>query len=114
MGIGQVGNLPYDSNRRLLMKMVEMNWQPTERQLRQFGVVGLIALPLLAWLWDLNDPAGLIMTTIGAVMGLFAFAAPDVLRYPFIALTLMTLPIGMVVGEIVLLVGYYGIFLPVG
>ena len=33
------------------MKLIEINWQPTDRQLRQFGVICLVALPALGWLW---------------------------------------------------------------
>ena len=34
------------------MKLVEINWNPTDRQLRQFGMIALVALPALGWLWS--------------------------------------------------------------
>ena len=33
------------------MKLVEIDWHPTNRQLRQFGGLCLFALPGIAWLW---------------------------------------------------------------
>ena len=96
------------------MKMVEMNWKPTERQLRQFGLVALAALPLLAWLWHLGDAARLAMWSIAGAAGVVAIIRPGLLKLPFLALTLITLPIGMIVGEIVLLLGFYCVFVPIG
>ena len=29
--------------------MVELDWNPKERQLRQFGWIGLIGFPLIGW-----------------------------------------------------------------
>jgi hypothetical protein len=96
------------------MKMVEMNWRPSDRQLRQFGLIAMFAMPLLGWLWrlDLTVVAGLAM--IGAGMALISLVYAPILRGPYVALCLVTLPIGIVVGELMLLVGFYGVFLPIG
>jgi hypothetical protein len=33
------------------MKLVEINWKPSDRQLRQFGWMALAGLPLAGWLF---------------------------------------------------------------
>ena len=33
------------------MQLVEINWNPTERQLRQFSSMCFIGLPFIGWLW---------------------------------------------------------------
>lgn len=32
------------------MRLVQMDWHPQDRQLRQFGIICLLALPLVGWL----------------------------------------------------------------
>ena len=50
-----------------------MNWNPTDRQLRQFGLTALAALPALAWLWRGGPTTILIAAAVGA--GLAGIAA---------------------------------------
>ena len=33
------------------MAMFDFNFSPSNRQLRQFGAVCMVAVPLVAWLW---------------------------------------------------------------
>ena len=96
------------------MKLVEMNWNPTDRQLRQFGLIALVALPLLGWLWRLPTGGIVGFGVAGLLAGTAAGIYPRALKYPFVGLTLATLPIGLVVGEVAMLLVYLGIFTPVG
>jgi hypothetical protein len=100
-----------------------MNWKPTDRQLRQFGIMALVALPLAGWLFTGKPwPAAATrmqatvvgtLAGVGVVAALLALVRPQALRGPFIGATLLALPIGLVVGEVVLLLIYFGLFLPV-
>lgn len=104
------------------MKMVEMNWQPTERQLRQFGMISLIAVPLAGWLFMHRPMPGTWSSTQGVILGilfmsglLMAFlslVSPRLLRWPFLALCLVGLPIGMIVSELVIAAIYFLVFTP--
>lgn len=96
------------------MKLVEINWNPTNRQLRQFGVICLFALPLVGWLWGAGGQlltwlglAGLVLATVGLLL-------PRALKPVFLGLTIVATPIGMVLGELVMLLIYFGVFLPIG
>ncbi|HVU86613.1 MAG TPA: hypothetical protein VHD36_04795 [Pirellulales bacterium] len=105
------------------MALVDVNWKPTGRQLRQFGVMALVALPLAGWLFTGKPwPAEATRTqatvigalaALGALAAVLAFVRPQTLRWPFVGATLLALPIGLVVGEVVLAVIYFGLFLPV-
>src|SRR5258708_6882234 len=95
------------------MKLVEMNWNPTDRQLRQFGVIALVALPILGWMWRLPTGGIVGFGVAGLLAGTAAGICPRALKYPFVGLTLATLPIGLVVGEVAMLLVYLGIFTPV-
>ena len=96
------------------MKLVAINWQPADRQLKQFGLVALGALPFLGWLWGAERQLILILALIGAGLAALAFVSPRAVKPIFLGLTLLTLPIGMVVGELFLLLLYYVVFLPTG
>lgn len=105
------------------MKLVEMNWRPNDRQLRQFGLISLVALPALGWWlsgrpgmsgWSSNQQLAVgIAAGAGLVMGVLAVARPQLLRHIFLAAMLLALPIGLVVGELSLLLMYFGLFAPI-
>lgn len=104
------------------MKLIEFNWNPTDRQLKQFGLAALIFLPLFGWIVTgkprtldaANIPVIGGLAAAGLCLAIQALRKPQSIRLPFIALSLITLPIGMVVGEVVLFVVYSLIFVPVG
>jgi hypothetical protein len=105
------------------MALMDIHWKPTDRQLRQFGLIALVGLPLAGWLFGGKPwPAEATQTqriAIGSLAGLGLVAAvlalvrPQALRWPFIGATLLALPIGLVVGELILVIIYFGLFLPV-
>jgi hypothetical protein len=104
------------------MKLIEFNWNPTDRQLKQFGLAALVLLPFFGWivtgkprtLEAVNVPVIGGLAAAGLCLAVLALTKPQSIRLPFLALSLVTLPIGMVVGEIVLLVVYYAVFVPMG
>ena len=99
------------------MAMVEINWNPPRRQLRQFaGLLFLFALGLSGWLLY----RGASMTTAGAVFSAIAGVATvgwfwtGLLRVVFVAWMLLAFPIGWVVSHVLLALIYYLIFTPIG
>ena len=105
------------------MPLVEVHWKPSDRQLRQFGLIALVGLPLAGWLFggkpwpsEASDTQKIVIGSLaglGVVLAILAFVRPQALRWPFIAATLFTLPIGLVVGELILAIIYFALFLPV-
>ncbi|MFG0265443.1 MAG: hypothetical protein ACF8AM_09875 [Rhodopirellula sp. JB055] len=71
-------------------------------------------LPLLAWLSIGSLPAIIIAAGIGIVVGILSWTAPKLISPLFIGLMLITFPIGIVLGELVMLVIYMSVFLPMG
>lgn len=104
------------------MKLIDVNRNPTDRQLQQFGVAALLCLPLMGWLATgkprtIEDANILVLgglASVGLAFGLLAFVKPKALRPVFVGASLATLPIGLVVGELVLVLIFYGLFLPLG
>ena len=96
------------------MSLIDTNWNPTHRQLRQFGVICLCALPLLGWLWLGMHQAVGWLAAIGLAIAAVGFVFPPAVKPIFIGLMIVATPIGMVIGEFVLLVTFFGLFLPIG
>ena len=96
------------------MPLIHINWDPPARQLRQFGWFSLLLFPLLAWLWGATPLVIGIFAGIGGVFALLAMLAPSVLKPVFLGLTLLFLPIGLVVGELLMLLVFLLVFLPIG
>ena len=104
------------------MKLIDINRNPTDRQLQQFGVAALIFLPLIGWLATgkprtieaANLPLLGGLAAVGLVLAVLGFIKPKALGPVFVGASLITLPIGLVVGEAVLLVIFYGLFAPMG
>ena len=94
------------------MTLLEVQWNPTQRQLRQFGVICFFALPLIAWFWGASTQTIGILAGIGLVLAILGYVLPALVKPVFVGLTLITLPIGLVIGEIAMLLIYFGMFLP--
>jgi hypothetical protein len=96
------------------MRLIDFNWQPTQRQLKQFAVICLFALPGIGWVWGVSNNVLAILACVGVLVASIGFAFPNAIKPLFIALTLIATPIGMIVGELAMLMIYFGVFLPFG
>ena len=96
------------------MKLVEMNWHPSNRQLRQFGIICLIALPVLGWLWGGDLKLVSVLLAAGLALAIGGLVVPKALTPVFVAFTILAVPIGVAVGELAMLLIYLGVFLPIG
>jgi hypothetical protein len=122
IAIALYGIMLFASSRRSL---IEINWNPSPKMLRDFGLIGLIACPILGgifyWLphifsWFAHISNGACLAI--AVFGIFLFAASRsslvLTRWIFIGLTIFGAPIGFVVGIVVLGIVFFGLLTPVG
>lgn len=96
------------------MSLVEINWHPTDRQLRQFGWIGLVALPAIGWLWGAGATTIIALAAMGGLLAAAGQFFPAGLKPLFLALTVLATPIGMVVGELAMLMIYFLVFVPFG
>ncbi|MHC5062737.1 MAG: SxtJ family membrane protein [Planctomycetota bacterium] len=98
--------------------MIEIDWNPEEKVLRQFGFIALFGFPLmgLALWWLSGAPILLLYIFIGLGIAslLLGLVVPIALKPVFLGLSLIALPIGFVISFILLGLIYYSIFLIVG
>ena len=50
----------------------------------------------------------------GVALAVAGIVAPVALKPIFVALTVLALPIGLIVGELMMLLIYFGVFMPIG
>jgi hypothetical protein len=98
------------------MAVIEINWKPSDRDLRWFAVVQLV-VAVAAWLlhrrfgWDVAATSLLVASSAGLVGGLLA---PLILRPLFIAWMVAAFPIGWLMSHLVLAIVYYTVITPIG
>ena len=95
------------------MSLIEINWSPTTRQLRQFGVLCAVLLPALGWFWGAKATGIGVLFAVGALIAGAAYLKPQFVQPLFVGLIVLTAPIGMIVGEVALLVIYLAVFFPI-
>jgi len=100
--------------RNAQVPLMEINRNPTDRQLRQFGVIGLVLLPLLAWWWEAGPAVSGILAAAGLFIGVAAMIRPASVQPLFVGLTLLTAPLVLIGGELAMLLVFWGVVLPVG
>jgi hypothetical protein len=97
------------------MRLVDVNFHPSNRQLRQFGLIALPALPLLGWFWGGGSLQVLSATAVaGAALAALGLVCPRAILPVFLLLSLVTIPLGMILGELALLLLFYGLVVPLG
>lgn len=97
--------------------MIDINWKPTDRQLREFAVAFLVAAGLVGGLlwWRLGDNRiSPVLWVLGPIVALVGLVAPRAIRWLFLGLTLAAFPIGMVIGFVLLSLTYYLMVTPIG
>ena len=108
------------------MALLAVNFRPTRRDLRHFGVIAFVAFGLLGgWLlWrrslfgvDLGAAARTVaygLWGVGVVSGVLSVVAPAANRPLYVTMIALTYPIGFVVSHLILAFVFYGLITPIG
>lgn len=103
--------------------MIALDWKPNTRKLKQFGVFSLFGFGVIGLLvadqLGCFDGSGTwlpsqIIWIVGAVSFVLAFVRPTLLKPLFLLLSIIAFPIGLVMGNVLLVGIYLGLFLPIG
>lgn len=102
--------------------MLKPNFHPEPRVLRQFAVFAIVGLPLLAALvlrmlgtFAWTHPALYVAAGLGLLQFvLFAARVPAPARWLYVGLTVVALPIGFVLSQVLMAVIYYFVITPIG
>lgn len=97
--------------------MIDLNLNPSKKELRTFGLCALGFLALVGWIVFRRSgsiPAGAIVAGFGLVCAVLAFTVPKALRPVWIVLMVVNYPIGWVVTHVVMTFIFYVVVSPVG
>ncbi len=107
--------------------LIQLDFRPDARQLRQFGFIAFAVLGLLAAIayfkgtffgFDLGESPLVLSLPCSepwaSCRALFSLAWPQGNRPLYVALSVVAFPIGFVVSHVVLAVLFFGILTPVG
>ncbi len=97
--------------------LIEIQWHPTAKQLRVFGVGGLLASIAAALVlhfgWGLAALWAIVVLAAGAALCLCSLISPAAARILYISLTLVAMPIGFVISFMLLAAFYFLLLTPV-
>jgi hypothetical protein len=95
------------------MALATVNWNPTDREVRQFGLsLGGFLLLLAGW-WGVtggNPWVSLAAAAAGLLAGLAGLMRPAAVRYVQVGVTVLLYPLGLAVSYLVLAIIWYGLF----
>lgn len=99
------------------MAVIEMNKNPSRRELLVFGLVMLafagVVGAIFHWRLHAPDTARGIWITGGALT-VIHYAIPPLRRLLYLGWMYATFPIGFVLSHVILGIVYYGVFTPIG
>ena len=100
------------------MSLIEINWYPKQKELRNFAIIALIASLLIACLLYVLKGVKIQWAVIIIVAGfgifLSSFVSPKLTRIIYLGLILVTFPIGWTISMILLTAIYFLLITPLG
>jgi tetrahydromethanopterin S-methyltransferase subunit C len=99
------------------MAMMEVNWNPSRKELRQFGFLCLLFFGgIAAWrYYHYGVTTGVeILTALALAGGVLGAVAPQLLKWIFVGWIVAVFPIGWTVSHLLLGFIYYFLITPIG
>jgi hypothetical protein len=99
------------------MSIVQINTDPTRKQLNQFGFIwlGFLALFGVIAFLKLDAPTlAKVLWVLAVVVPVVGWLVPSFMRLVFVGMSYLAWPIGFVVSHVVLALVYYLVFTPIG
>jgi hypothetical protein len=99
------------------MSVVQINRNPTRKQLNQFGFIWLgflLFFGAVAWFKFHNPTVAKGLWIAAVVVPVIGWAIPVFMRAVFVGMSYLAWPIGFVVSHVVLALVYYLVITPIG
>jgi len=98
--------------------VIEIDWRPDDRRLRQFALVLLLSLglagALAAWkLGTVRHAAPIALWALGVALAAIGLAAPRWIRPLYIAWMAVAWPLGWVMSHVALAIIFFLVFTPI-
>lgn len=100
------------------MALAEINWNPSTRDLKQFGTIWLPALLTLfggmAYFYAQTPGVAVTFWAVAGLAAITGFVSPTAIRPAFVGIMCLTFPIGFVVSHAIFLSVFYLVVTPIG
>jgi hypothetical protein len=96
------------------MPLIDLDLRPEAGPLRRFGVAAALLLLVAALLAPWPAPASAALGVLALGTGALAWARPRALLWPYVALSLLLHPLGLLVSYVVLAGLFFGLVTPLG
>ena len=96
--------------------MIEINKNPSARELKQFGALWLIFFAIvggIAWYRTGSQAGGVAVWTIALVTATVGFLLPSFMRLVYVGMIYVAFPIGWLISHFVLALAYYLVLTPI-
>lgn len=97
--------------------MIEINKNPSERDLKFFAALQVIFFGLVAWSLSRNGfspPVVYGVVTVSLLVGIVGWASPRAIRPIFVGWLYAVFPIGWTISHLLVGLTYYGLITPLG
>jgi hypothetical protein len=97
------------------MALLEVNWNPDRRELRQFAILWVTFFALFGAYcqWLIGAPLAATLLWGVAAIGVGGYFRPDILRPAYIVWMALALPIGWTTSHLLLICVYYLVLTPI-
>lgn len=99
------------------MALIQVNTDPSRKQLNQFGFIWLaflIFFASVAWFKFESQHAACTLLVLSILVPVIGWIVPAFMRLIFVGLSYVAFPIGFVVSHVLLALVYYGVVTPIG
>lgn len=99
------------------MAIVDINWNPSRKELKVFSLLLIVFFAIvagLAWRKGASVETACLIAGGGAVVGIVGVFSPAFIRIVYVVWMTAVFPIGFVVSNVVLAVVFYGVVWPIG
>ena len=100
-----------------IMAIVDINWNPSRKELKAFSLLLIVFFSIVAWLAHgkgVSPETARMIAGSGAVVGVAGLLSPGFIRIVYVVWMAAVFPIGLVVSNIVLALVFYGVVWPIG
>lgn len=98
------------------MALVEINWKPTPRELRKFGVTMIVGFAILGGLayWRDHPTLALVFACIGAGAGLLGLTGTRLALLVYLPWMAIAFVLGNIMSRVLVAVFFFGLITPMG
>jgi hypothetical protein len=99
------------------MAIMDVNWNPSRKELKAFSLLLIVFFAIVAWLAHRKGASietAWMIASGGAVVGVAGLFSPAFIRVVYVVWMTAVFPIGFVVSNVVLAIVFYGVVSPIG